>query len=208
MKKIIAVLCAAVLAMAALFAQTPEEILEKMVTELNRGETEGLYMIMEMKIPILGSIPTKCYTKGEKMRLEVNIMDVKTVEISDGKTDWSYKSDSNELTITNSGVSGSSDADDGAAMMGAVTEGYDCTLSKETDTAWYISCKKQKSNTNKDDPKKIDIVVSKKTYLPLTFSAKISGITMVIKDVAIGVSESKVAYNPAEFAGSTVIDKR
>ncbi|MBR6346847.1 MAG: hypothetical protein IKR69_05610 [Bacteroidales bacterium] len=208
MKKIIAVLCAATLAMAALFAQTPEEILEKMVTELNRGETEGLYMIMEMKIPILGSIPTKCYTKGEKMRLEVNIMDVKTVEISDGKTDWSYKSDSNELTITNSGVSGSSDADDGAAMMGAVTEGYDCTLSKETDTAWYISCKKQKSNTNKDDPKKIDIVVSKKTYLPLTFSAKISGITMVIKDVAIGVSESKVAYNPAEFAGATVIDKR
>lgn len=208
MKKIIAVLCAAVLAMAALFAQTPEEILEKMVTELNRGETEGLYMIMEMKIPILGSIPTKCYTKGEKMRLEVNIMDVKTVEISDGKTDWSYKSDSNELTITNSGVSGSSDADDGAAMMGAVTEGYDCTLSKETDTAWYISCKKQKSNTNKDDPKKIDIVVSKKTYLPLNFSAKISGITMVIKDVAIGVSESKVAYNPTEFAGATVIDKR
>lgn len=208
MKRILTIVFAFAISAAALFAQTPEEILAKMEKELDRGEAEGMYMLMEMKIPMLGTIPTKCYTRGDKMRVEVDVMNIKTVDISDGTTDWSYSSDKNELTITNSDKNKTSEADDGAAMMGAVSDGYDCSITKETDAAWYINCKKQKTNTNKDDPKKIDMVISKKTCLPLSFSAKVSGITLVIKDVALGVSESKVSYNPSEFAGATVIDKR
>ena len=93
-------------------------------------------------------------------------------------------------------------------MRDSVTEGYDVFLKKETDQAWYLQCKKNKSNTNKDDPKTMDLVIAKGTYHPISLSARVSGITVTMRDLGFNVTEKEVTFNKADYPGVTIVDKR
>ena len=88
------------------------------------------------------------------------------------------------------------------------TEGYDVSIAKENASSWTIKCKKNRSNTNKDDPKNMEIVVAKGTYQPLSLSAKVDMVTVTMRDLAFNVTEKDVTFNQADYAGATVIDKR
>ena len=95
-------------------------------------------------------------------------------------------------------------------LLGTVLtdEGYDVKLKKETADAWYFVCNKSKTNTVKDDPKKMDLVVSKTTYLPISTSVKEKGVTVTMRDFAVGVTEEQVTFDPAKYANAKIIDKR
>lgn len=202
-------LCSFALAIPALTlsAQTPDEVIEKMEKEMNRGESEGLSMVMEMKIPILGSFPTKISSLGKKARAEMELKDKKSIVFMDETTSWNVDLVKNEVTITKRD-SKDSDADNNKEMLSGITEGYKVNLQKETADAWYFRCNKSASNTKKDDPKRMDLVVSKTNYLPVSLTATVKGITIVLRDTAIGVTEEQVTFNQANYPGITVIDNR
>ena len=103
----------------------------------------------------------------------------------------------------NSGVE--SNADD---MFSGITKGYDVKLQSETDKAWYFKCKKSKGNKDKNDPKKMDLVVEKGTYYPISLSTKAMIASISIHDVSFGVTEDQVTFNPAAYPNAKVIDKR
>ena len=54
----------------------------------------------------------------------------------------------------------------------------------------------------------MDLTVSKADYMPICLSTKASGLTITIRDAAIGVTEEQVIFDPAKYPGITVIDKR
>lgn len=212
MKRIFAFLALCGLALAApvitLSAQTPEEIIAKMDKEMERTDAEGLYMVMEMKIPILGNFPSKIWSLGKKARAEMEVKDKKSILWLDETTSWDYDVIKNEVTITNRDQSKSSDADNNKEMLTGITEGYKVTLQKETADAWYFRCNKSASNPKKDDPKRMDLIVSKANYMPISLSTKAGGLTITIRDAAIGVTEEEVTFDPSKYPGITVIDKR
>ena len=193
---------------SALFAQTPEEILTKMNQECARFDTEGFYAVMDMKLPILGTFSTQMYSLGDKFKGVVNAKGEVSMMWSDGVTDWDYDASKNELTIKNATPSEETEAEGNVKMLKNVTEGYDVRLSKETGEAWYFVCTKSKTNTNKDDPKKMDLVVSKTTYLPISTTVKEKGVTVTMRDFAIGVTEEQVTFDPAKYANAKIIDQR
>ena len=93
-------------------------------------------------------------------------------------------------------------------MLQGVTEGYDVSLTSETDEAWYFLCKKSRTNKDKDDPKKMDLVIAKDTYLPISLKSTMKGVTMTMRNFAVGMSEEEVTFNPADYPDVTIIDKR
>ena len=199
---------AALFAAIALFAQTPEEIIARMNQETDRFDKEGVSMVMDMKIPLLGTFSTKMYTLGDKYK---GVLDVKgnvTQIWSDNVTTWSYDEAKNELTITNASPSEDNKAESNVQTLNGITDGYDVNLKKETDEAWYFVCTKNKANTKKDDPKKMDLVVSKSTYLPLSTSIKEKGVTVTLRDFSLGIKEEDVTFDPSMYANAVVIDKR
>ena len=210
MKRIFQFLALTLLALVASFSsygQTTEEILARMNAEIDRIDTEGFYMVMEMKIPLLGTTPAKIYSNGKKSKMEIVSKDRNSIIWLDGNTSYEYDAVKNEITITNGANPESSDADK-VEMFSNVTEGYTVKLRKETEDAWYFRCKKTKDNPEKDDPKTMDLTVSKKTYLPLSLQASASIVTITLRDLALGVPESQVTFNPADYPTATIIDKR
>lgn len=205
MKKTLVSLFAALFAASALLAQTTEEILARMDQECNRFDTEGVVMVLDMKIPLLGTFSTQMYILGDKSKGVLDVKGKKAIMWSDGTTDWEYDASKNELTIKNAEPS---DAEDSMNALNGITDGYDVKLKKETAEAWYFVCTKSKDNTNKDDPKKMDLVVSKATYLPVSTTIKEKGVTVTMRDFAIGVSEEQVTFDPAKYANAKIIDKR
>ena len=206
MKKITTILATLALALSA-FAQTPEEIISRMEEEMDKHESEGVIMNVDIKIPILGTISSRTWTLGDKMRMEAKSMGKTIINWDDGTTSWTYNADKNELEIENSKPSSSSDEGD-TEMFKGVTDGYDVSIKKETDDAWYIHCKKSKTNKEKDDPKNMDIVVAKGTYFPKSLSAKMSGVTLTMRDVVFGVKEEDVTFDQSKYSGATIVDKR
>ena len=209
MKKILVSLFVALFAASTLLAQTPEEIVAKMNQECTRFDTEGVYMVMDMKLPILGTYSTQMYILGDKSKGIIDVKGDVSIIWSDNLTDWDYDVSKNELTIKPANPSDKNeDAGDNVKAMRNVTEGYDVKLKKETAEAWYFVCTKSKDNTNKDDPKKMDLVVSKTTYLPISTTIKEKGVTVTMRDFAIGVTEDEVTFDPAKYANAKIIDKR
>ena len=208
MKKILVSFIAVLFAASAIQAQTTEEILAKMNQECARFDTEGFYVVMDMKLPILGTFSTQMYSLGEKFKGVVNAKGETSIMWSDGLTDWDYDASKNELTITNAKPSEDTEAEGNVKVLKNITEGYDVKLKKETAEAWYFVCTKSKTNTVKDDPKKMDLVVSKATYLPVSTTIKEKGVTVTMRDFAIGVSEEQVTFDPAKYANAKIIDKR
>ena len=206
MKRLMTFLSAIAFAVVA-FAQTPEEIIAKMEAELDKHEAEGIIMTIDMKIPIIGTMTTKAYTLGDKMRVEGSMMGVNLVTWTDGVTEWTWDSKKNEIEIKKEDPKKKAEEAD-AAMFSGITDGYDVTLKKETADAWYFLCKKSKTNTEKDDPKSMDLVVAKGSYYPVSLKAKLSGVTMTLRDVSFGVTEQQVTFNPKDYPTATIVDKR
>ena len=190
------------------FAQTPKEIADKMSEVMDNLEDNGLRMTMDIKIPILGTMSTTAWSLGEKMRMEAEMMGKKIVTRMDENTEWTYEAEENTITIKNRDIQKPSTEQENMKMFESVTEGYDVFLKKETDTAWYLQCKKNKSNKNKDDPKTMDIVVAKGTYYPISLSAKVSGVTVTMRDLDFNVTEKQVTFNKSDYPGARVVDNR
>ncbi len=207
MKKILFLLLPALLAAATLSAQTPEEIIARVDQETARFDAEGCSMVMELKFPIIGAVATTIYTRGDKYKMIMSIKGDTSISWSDGVTDWDYESSKNTVTIKPHKADGSSEADN-AKMMEGITEGYDIRLKKETADTWQFRCTKSKTNTNKDDPKNMDLVVSKATYLPVSLTARAGGLTITMRDVSIGVSEQEVTFDASQYATAKIIDER
>ena len=205
MKKFLTLLVA-IAAAAAASAQTPEEILSRMENEMNKHENDGISMIIDVKMPIIGTVSTTTYFLGDNTKMEANVQGHQVLTWIDKTSQWIYNSEKNEVEITR--LKSPSSAESDVEMFSGIAEGYDLSISKETEKAWYISCKKSKSNTNKDDPKTMEVAVYKSNYYPMSLSAKASGVTMTLRNVKFGVSAKQVTFNPEDYPGVTIIDKR
>lgn len=205
LKKLFSVLCFLGIA-GVMVAQTPQEILSRMDAEMDKHDKEGLIMTVDAKVPILGTMTTKTYTLGDKARIEANMMGVDIITWTDGKTSWTYNSKKNEVEINKQ--EGHSDSEGDAEMFNGITQGYDVTIDKETAKTWELICKKSKSNKDKDAPKKMELVVAKGTYMPISLKTKISGIGITMRNISFGVTEKQVTFNANEYPGATIIDKR
>ena len=208
MKRLFALLTACLLAVAA-YAQTAEEIVAKMDAAMEQVSAEnGFRMTMDIKIPILGTMSSDAWSLGDKMRLEASMMGKKLVTWQDGQTEWTYDVEDNKITIENQDQTKKSDEKENMEMFQNATEGYDVSIAKENATSWTIKCKKNRSNTNKDDPKNMEIVVAKGTYYPVSLSAKVDMVTVTMRDLGFNVTEKDVTFNKADYPGATIIDKR
>lgn len=205
LKRLFSIIC--FLGMAGiLVAQTPQEILSRMDAEMDKHDKEGIIMTVDAKVPILGTMTTKTYTLGDKTRIEANMMGVDIITWTDGETAWSYNSKKNEVEISKQKESSESEGD--AEMFNGITEGYDVTITKETAKTWELLCKKSKSNKDKDAPKKMELVVAKGTYMPVSLKTKVSGIGITMRNISFGVSEKQVTFNVNDYPGATIVDKR
>lgn len=205
LKKLFSVLCFLGIA-GGMVAQTPQEILSRMDAEMDKHDKEGIIMTVDAKAPILGTMTTKTYTLGDKARVEANIMGVDIITWTDGRTSWTYNSKKNEVEISKQ--KGSSESEGDAEMFNGINDGYDVTIAKETAKTWELLCKKSKSNKDKDAPKKMELVVAKGTYMPVSLKTKISGIGITMRNISFGVTEKQVTFNANEYPGATIIDKR
>lgn len=200
-------LFAALICTAGLFAQTPEEIVERMMAEMDRGSVEGFSMDFNMKLPIMGTVYSHNMVLGDKMKSEITGKDKTSVSWSDATTKWTYKSETGEITIENKTSSSGSDNSDTKAFDNLI-DGYKLTLKKETDDAWYIVCKKLRTNKNKHDAKNMEVTVSKATYLPVCLRSKSLLFTFSIENYALGVTEESVTFDLAAYPNATIVDKR
>lgn len=208
MKKLLSIIAFIAFAGVAI-AQTPEEIISRMEAEMAKhDEKEGLAMTMDMKIPILGTFSSRTYTLGDKYRIEVSEDGKQTISWSDGKTDWTYSSEKNEIEIKKHEVKEKTETEGDAKLFSGITDGYDVKLDKETSDSWQFLCKRSKSNPDKDAPKKMTLIVAKGTYMPISLSAKVSAITITMRDLSYGVTEEQVTFNPKNYPTATIVDKR
>ena len=209
MKKLIAIISFIVLATNAM-AQTAEEIITRMEAEMSKhDESEGTAMTMDMKIIFVGTISSRNYVLGDKMRIEAINDDGKNfVTWSDGKTEWVYDSEKNEIEITNAKPKEKSETNGDTKLFQDITDGYEVKIDKETATEWHIRCKRSKSNPDKDAPKRMDLVVAKGTYWPVSLSTSVTAATVTMRDFSFGVTEEQVTFNPNEFPNANIIDKR
>jgi outer membrane lipoprotein-sorting protein len=206
MKKILSLFAALALAAIAL-AQTPEEIVTRMDAEIDKYENDGFSMLNIVKVPVIGTIKSKAYTLGDKMRMDSEVKGVKVIVWMDNDNEWTYNSKNNEVEIKKADPK-KREAEDDMEMFDGLTEGYDVTIASETDKAWELLCKKNKANKDKDAPKKITITVSKGTYLPISLTTKMSGLTITMQDIHFGVTDKQVTFNADDFPGITIVDKR
>ena len=209
MKKILYILVTLVLSSVSVFAQTPEEIIAQMDQVMEKYEAkDGFAMVMEMKIPILGTFASAVKSWGDKMRMEMDVKGEQMITYIDGDTEWDYNVKEKVIKIKKRDVTKKSKEEENMKMFQSATEGYDVSISKETDKAWFLRCKKNRSNTNKDDPKNMDLVIAKGTYMPISLSAKVSGITITMRDLDFNVTEKDVTFNQANYPGVKVVDER
>ena len=209
MKRIFICIAALFLSAAALSAQTPEEIVKNMEAQMEKADQAGLAVTLDLKIPIIGTTSARMHILGDKSRTDITIKDQKSTMWMDGNTMWTWTSSptQNEVVVENKTASSSS-GEDNLKLAEGITDGYDLTLTKETADAWYLNCKKSKSNTDKDDPKTMILVVEKGTYMMKELSTKLKGITVALKDAKLGVSESDVTFDISKCPGAKLTDKR
>lgn len=190
------------------FAQTAQEIIDKVDAQMNRPTDDGLYMVMEMKFPIIGAVASQIHSRGDKTRMEISKDGKRSVTYMDGKTHWDYDSEKNTVTIKTVKSESSSDAEDNVKMLKGIADGYTPKIQKETAEAWYIRCTKNRDNAKKDDPKRMDLVVLKPDFRLKSVSASVSIVTVTMRDFEFGVPESKVTFSADEFPGATIVDER
>ena len=212
MKKILTITVALLWGLVAL-GQTAQQIVARMEAAMPAPEVyrqEGLALTMDMKIPILGTTTSTAYTLGERMYVELRngAGEVQAYTWRNPQTTWTYlvKDKRIEITNTNPVVKDSNSGD--VEMFKGVTDGYDVSIKKETADAWYILCKKSKSNTKKDDPATMELVVAKGTYAPVSLSSRVAGIAITLRDIQYGVTEDQVTFDKSKYPNVVVVDKR
>jgi outer membrane lipoprotein-sorting protein len=194
---------------AVAIAQTPQEIVSRMEAELAKhDESEGIAMTIDIRMIIIGTVTTRVYYLGDKTRIEGKMADKDIISWNDGKTDWSYDSETNEIEIKNATPREKSETEDNMKMFSNITEGYNVSIKKETDTEWYLRCKRSRSNPDKDAPKKMNLVVAKDTYWPVSLSVSMTGIDMTMREISFGVSEKQVTFDAKDYPSATIVDKR
>lgn len=208
MKKLIAIIGFIALT-TAVMAQTAEEIVSRMEAEMSKhDESEGVAMTVDIKLFIFGTMSTRVYTLGEKTRVDASVKGRDLISWNDGKTEWSYDSEKEEIEIKNADPKTQSDTNDDMKMFDGVTDGYDVKIDKETATEWHIRCKKSKKNPDKDAPKKMDIVVAKGTYWPVSLTTSVTAASVTMRDISFGVTEEQVTFDPKKYPKATIVDKR
>ena len=208
MKRLFAIISFIALATTAM-AQTAEEIVSRMNAEISKhNESEGFAITMDMKIILVGTISSRSYILGDKMRIEANKDGKDFITWSDGKTEWSYDPEKNEIEITDAKPKEKSEAESDTKMFTGITDGYDVKIDKETPTEWHIRCKRSKSNPDKDAPKKMDLVVAKGTYWPVSLTTSVTAASVTMRDISFGVTEEQVTFNSKDYPGVTIVDKR
>ena len=206
MKRLFFIIVALAAFTSVAYSQTADEIIARMEQELKKGESQGTAITFDIHIPLLGEVSSRIKTLGDFSRADLDAKGEKGIIWVAKDTTWTYSSKDNEIVIETGKSKDSSQ--DGNEMLNGITEGYDATIVKETADTWQLRCNKSKSNKDKDDPGKMDLVVSKKTYLPVSLTAKVKGITMTLRNFSIGVSKKDVTFNPSEFKGAKITDKR
>ena len=191
----------------SLMAQTPEEIVAKMSEMMDAREKEGVYMIVDVKIPIIGTISSKTWIRDNKTRMEAKMLGELLITWEDKTTEWTYNVKRNTVEIKTITLTGS-DSDADLSMFSGIDEDYTVEIQKETDDAWYLLCKRRKEKKDDDIPKTLTLVVAKETYMPISLRARSSGATLTMRDITFGVSLSQVTFNPADYPSATIIDKR
>jgi hypothetical protein len=211
MKRIFLIICfiGATMASMNLRAQTPEEVVERMNTEFSKGDSLGMSFDFVMSIPILGTFRSTNYTLGDKLKIELNVKGNKVITWNDGTTEWEYDSEKNEVKITKAKPKEDNENSGNTDLVTSVSEGYDLSFDKKTnDKVWYIVCKKNKSNKDKDDPKRIDLAISKADYSTIYMKTKAKGIGISMENFKLGVTEAQVTFNPANYPNAKIIDER
>ena len=99
-KKIVAALATILVYGSGLFAQTPEEIVNKMSEQMKRADTEGVVMDMIIKMPVIGAITSHNLIRGDKMKSTATVKGKKAVIWSDGTTTWTYDEQAGEITVS------------------------------------------------------------------------------------------------------------
>ena len=210
MRKILCTVFAFVWALSS-FAQTGLEIVNRMNDMLASHESDGNIFYIDIKMPIVGSITTKTMSLGDKARMEFNVSEINVITYMDQTTQWMYTPGNNEVIITGATAKSNNPAVDSAMDMGMfddIADGYDISIKSENLVKWELACKKKKKNPDKDAPKNITIEVRKETYQPLSFSTKIMGVTLTMRDFSFGVTEDQVTFNPDDYPGLKITDKR
>ena len=207
MKKVFFSIAVALAFLSTAWGQTPEEIIARMEKAMEAGESKGLTMTMDFKIPIFGTTTTLMYVLGDTTRTETAILGHRLITFSDGVTDWEYDESKNEITIEKALPSGEGDGSE-AEMFDGITDGYSVSLKNETADAWYLVCKKTRDNTDKDAPDRMELVVSKKNDLPVSLSTKMKGIKLTLWDIRLGVDAAKMVFRIEDYPDAKVIDKR
>ena len=207
MKRIATTLALIILSISA-FAQTAEEIIARMEKTMEGVDQDGISLTMDIKIPIIGTVSTTSYNLGNKTKIEGGIGGDKLTTWTDGKTSWTYNGKTNKIEIEDDKISDTNKKNEDLSILSGVTDGYDVSIKKEDDKAWYILCRKSRDNKEKDDPKTMDIVVQKGTYWPLSISASLSGVKMTMRNISFGVDEKTVTFNIEDFPGVPIEDKR
>lgn len=206
MKRIL--LIAAIIASAITAnAQTPSEIVTRMSQELAKGDTLGQAFDLVLNIPIIGKAGGRTWLLGDSYKIIVLGKEDSPVSWYNSDTEWKYDPTENTVTIKNhTKSSGSKDGE--VKHLEGLDKDYDLKIDREDAKAWYMTGKKSKTNTKKDDPKKIELAVSKATYLPIYHRCKEKGITVSLENVVIGVTEEEVTFDPAKYPGVKIIDER
>ena len=190
-------------------AQTPEEVVERMNVEFRKGDSLGMSFDFVMSIPILGTFRTTNYVLGDKLKVDLSDKDKTNISWSDGTTEWEYDSEKNEVKITNAKPKEENDNAGNTSLVTGVSEGYDLSFDRNTDDkVWYIVCKKNKSNKDKDDPKRIDLAVSKTDYSTIYMKTKAKGVKISMENFKVGVTEAEVTFNPDDYPNVKIIDER
>ena len=202
---------ALVWAMAA-FSQTGAEIIDRMNERINSRAGDGISIIVDVKVPVLGAIATKTAVLGEKRRLDVKMKEHNVITFSEKDTIWIYTEETNSIIISNDSVMAQSKSSNQGGMnvdiFGDLTEGYDITIKSQNLVKWELACKRKKSNKDDDSPKNMTLEVRKETYEPISMSTKMMGINCTMHDFKFGLSETEVTFNEADFPGVTIVDNR
>ena len=207
MKKFFLIVVALAAFVSLGYAQTADEIIDRMDKELKKGESVGTAVTFDIHIPILGQVSSRIRTLGDRSRADIDAKGEKGIIWVVKDTSWAYTPKDNEIVIE-LGKKDNGSSQQGNEMLTGITEGYNVSIVKETADSWQLRCDKAKGNKDKDDPAKMDLVVAKKTWLPVSLKAKYKGVTVTLRDFSLGVSRKEVTFNPSDYKGVKIIDKR
>ena len=193
------------------FAQTGLEIVNRMNQRLSDRNPEGVCVSADVKIPVMGTVTTRTYSRGNKRRMEVESEKINTITFIDDTLQWTYVKGSTEVVLTNLHIGKSNGADSpgmNTGMFDDIPDVYDITIKSQNSVKWELQCRRKKGNKDDDYPKHLTLEVRKDTYEPISLNTKIMGISMTMHHFIFGIPESKVTFNPDDFPGVTVVDQR